>query len=70
VRVTLGYGADHLQVEIADTGGRPGASAGTGTGRGLIGLRERLAVYGGVLQAGPRLSGGYRVHARIPVEAS
>jgi signal transduction histidine kinase len=70
VRVTLAYGEDHLQVEIADTGGRPGASAGTGTGRGLIGLRERLAVYGGVLQAGPRLSGGYRVHARIPVEVS
>ncbi|RSM69199.1 sensor histidine kinase [Actinoplanes sp. ATCC 53533] len=70
VRVTLAYGDDHLRVEIADTGGRPGASAGTGTGRGLIGLRERLAVYGGVLQAGPRLSGGYRVQARIPVEAS
>jgi signal transduction histidine kinase len=70
VRVTLVYGVDHLQVEVADTGGRPGASAATGTGRGLIGLRERLAVYGGVLQAGPRLSGGYRVCARIPVEVS
>jgi signal transduction histidine kinase len=70
VRVTLAYGDDHLQVEIADTGGRPAASAATGTGRGLIGLRERLAVYGGVLQAGPRVSGGYRVCARIPVEAS
>ena len=70
VRVTLAYGEDHLQVEVADTGGRPGTSAGTGTGRGLIGLRERLAVYGGVLQAGPRLSGGYRIHARIPVEVS
>jgi signal transduction histidine kinase len=68
VRVTLAYGGDHLLVEIADTGGRSGAAAGTG--RGLIGLRERLAVYGGVLQAGPRLSGGYRVRARIPVEVS
>ena len=70
VRVTLAYGDDHLRVEVADTGGRPATSAGTGTGRGLIGLRERLSVYGGVLQAGPRLSGGYRVHARIPVEVS
>jgi signal transduction histidine kinase len=70
VRVTLAYGGDHLLVEIADTGGRSGTTAGTGTGRGLIGLRERLAVYGGVLQAGPRLSGGYRVRARIPVEVS
>jgi signal transduction histidine kinase len=70
VRVTIAYGADDLQVEVADSGGRPGASGGTGTGRGLIGLRERLAVYGGILQAGPRLTGGYRVHARIPVELS
>jgi signal transduction histidine kinase len=68
VTVTLAFGDDDLQVGIADTGGRPGTSAGTGTGRGLLGLRERLAVYGGDLQAGPRLSGGYRVHARIPLE--
>ena len=70
VQVTIHYGDDHVQVEVTDSGGRPGASAGTGTGRGLIGLRERLAVYGGILQAGPRLSGGYRVRARIPVETS
>jgi signal transduction histidine kinase len=70
VQVTIEYGTDELRVDVADTGGRPGASAGSGTGRGLIGLRERLAVYGGTLQAGPRISGGYRVHARIPVEAS
>jgi signal transduction histidine kinase len=44
--VLVDYGDDHLRVEVADTGGRP-AAAGTGTGRGLIGLRERLAVYGG-----------------------
>ena len=69
-RVTVEYGDDHLQVEVTDTGGRGDASAGAGTGRGLIGLRERLAVYGGTLQAGPRLRGGYRVRARIPVEVS
>jgi signal transduction histidine kinase len=68
VRVVVEHAADHLLVEVTDTGGRPGATAGTGTGRGLIGLRERLAVYGGTLQAGPRLTGGYRVRARIPVE--
>jgi signal transduction histidine kinase len=70
VQVTIEFGGDHVRVEVTDTGGRPGASAASGTGRGLVGLRERLAVYGGTLQAGPRLSGGYRVHARIPVEAS
>jgi signal transduction histidine kinase len=69
-RVTVDYGDDHLQVEVTDTGGTGDASAGAGTGLGLIGLRERLAVYGGALQAGPRLSGGYRVRARIPVEVS
>jgi signal transduction histidine kinase len=70
VRVGLDYHADHLEVEVTDTGGTSGAAAGTGTGRGLIGLRERLAVYGGTLQAGPRVTGGYRVRARIPVEVS
>jgi signal transduction histidine kinase len=69
VRVLVEYAEDDLRVEVTDTGGRAGATAGTGTGRGLIGLRERLSVYGGTLQAGPRLTGGYRVQARIPVEA-
>jgi signal transduction histidine kinase len=72
VRVLVGYAGDHLEVEVTDTGGRPGATAGAGAGagRGLIGLRERLSVYGGTLQAGPRITGGFRVQARIPVEAA
>ena len=71
VRVLVDYAGDHLLVEVTDTGGRSGATAGTaGSGRGLIGLRERLAVYGGTLEAGPRLTGGYRVKARIPLETT
>ncbi|GIG88641.1 sensor histidine kinase [Plantactinospora endophytica] len=68
-RVLVEYGTDELRVEATDTGGSPGVSAASGAGHGLIGLRERLAVYGGTLEAGRRLSGGYRVTARIPLEA-
>ncbi|WP_053720767.1 sensor histidine kinase [Saccharothrix sp. NRRL B-16348] len=67
--VTVDYGADHLRVEVVDTGGEPGPGAATGDGHGLIGLRERLAVYGGTLDARPRAGGGYQVTASIPVEA-
>ncbi|ONI92691.1 sensor histidine kinase [Saccharothrix sp. ALI-22-I] len=66
--VTVDYGADHLGVEVVDTGGTAGPGAATGNGHGLIGLRERLAVYGGTLKARPRPSGGYRVTASIPLE--
>ncbi|MFD7703490.1 sensor histidine kinase [Streptomyces caelestis] len=64
--VTVAYGPDRLRVEVTDTGGHPGAPAGSG--RGLIGLRERLAVYDGTLTTGRRLTGGYRVEALIPLE--
>lgn len=64
--VTVEYGPQRLRVEVTDTGGHPGT--GTGSGRGLIGLRERLAVYGGTLTTGRRLTGGYRVEALIPLE--
>jgi signal transduction histidine kinase len=66
--VRVSYGDDELHVEITDTGGRPGPTAAGGDGRGLIGLRERLAVYGGTLLTGPRPLGGYRVRALIPLE--
>ncbi|MFI1207266.1 sensor histidine kinase [Streptomyces sp. NPDC020802] len=64
--VIVDYGPQRLRVEVTDTGGHPGASVGSG--RGLIGLRERLAVYDGTLNAGRRLTGGYRVEALIPLE--
>jgi len=44
------------------------ARGGDGAGRGLLGLRQRVAVYGGDLDARRRLGGGYRVRARIPVD--
>lgn len=64
--VTVDYGPDRLRVEVTDTGGR--SSGAVGSGRGLIGLRERLAVHDGTLTTGQRLTGGYRVEALIPLE--
>ncbi|MFF3959611.1 sensor histidine kinase [Streptomyces sp. NPDC001890] len=66
--VTVEYGLQQLRVEVTDAGGHPGEGANAGSGRGLIGLRERLAVYDGTLNTGRRLTGGYRVEALIPLE--
>ncbi|WP_370155261.1 sensor histidine kinase [Streptacidiphilus sp. EB129] len=68
--VLVEYTAEQLRLEVTDTGGSPTPSAAAGNGRGLIGLRERIAVYGGTLRTGRRLSGGYRVTALIPLEAA
>ncbi|MGI5459529.1 sensor histidine kinase [Streptomyces sp. CA-249302] len=66
--VTVGYTGDVLEIEVTDTGAThdPPEAEAEGNGRGLIGLRERLAVYGGELTAGPTLAGGYRITARVP----
>lgn len=66
--VVLEYGADRLHLEITDTGGRPSASAATGDGHGLMGLRERLNLYGGTLHTGERPGAGFRTAALIPLE--
>ncbi|SPL97121.1 Putative two-component system sensor kinase [[Actinomadura] parvosata subsp. kistnae] len=64
--MTIGRDGDALEIEVTDTGGVPAAGPRAGGGRGLMGLRERLAVYGGTLEAGPTADGGFRVRARIP----
>ncbi|WP_327660544.1 MULTISPECIES: sensor histidine kinase [unclassified Streptomyces] len=66
--VTLAYEPDALRIDVTDTGGTPGADA-AGGGHGLMGLRERISVYGGTLDAGPRPDGGFRIAATIPLEA-
>ena len=64
--VVLTLGPEALDVDVRDNG-RP-VVAGEG-GHGLVGMRERAAMLGGSFEAGPMPGGGYRVHARLPLEA-
>jgi signal transduction histidine kinase len=68
--VTVRYGDGAVELEVRDDGrGSPGAAA-NGVGRGLVGMRERAILLGGTLETGPLPGGGYRVHARLPLEAA
>lgn len=62
--VTLRYEPDGLTVEVTDDG--MATPAGDGGGHGLAGMRERIEMYGGTVQAGPLPRGGFRVLARLP----
>jgi signal transduction histidine kinase len=64
-RVTVRYADDELVLDIVDDG--EGAVNGDGGGHGLIGMRERAAMFGGELAAGERSEGGYAVRARLPI---
>ncbi|HEY3009616.1 MAG TPA: histidine kinase [Micromonosporaceae bacterium] len=65
--VRLWFGAQWLIVDVSDTGRGPRPN-GAALGHGLVGMRERVALYGGTLRIGPRSGGGYRVHAKIPAD--
>ena len=64
-RVVLRYGARELELEISDDG--HGTDDDPSAGYGLVGMRERVLVYGGELQAGRRPGGGYALHVRLPL---
>jgi signal transduction histidine kinase len=66
--VRLDIGTYWLNLEISDTGRGPRLGGGP-VGHGLLGMRERVMLYGGTLRTGPRPGGGFRVSARIPVDA-
>jgi signal transduction histidine kinase len=67
-QVIVTYGADRLELQVLDDG--PGATNTSGSGHGLIGIRERVTVYGGELQAGARPDGGYALTARLPLRVT
>jgi signal transduction histidine kinase len=68
VEVVVRYLDAEVELTIGDDG-RGTAAAGDGQGHGLVGMRERVALHGGTLDAGPRAGGGYEVRARLPAPA-
>jgi signal transduction histidine kinase len=67
-RVVLSYGPDVLAIEVVNESARGGArDNGAGRGHGLIGMRERVTLFGGSFEAKSTLDGGFRVHARLPL---
>jgi signal transduction histidine kinase len=68
--VRVAYGEHDLTVEINDDGHRLPVDDGAGTGKGLLGMRERVAAMGGALQAGPQPRRGFRVRARLPLDGT
>jgi signal transduction histidine kinase len=73
-RVKLTFGVDALELEVSDSGRGPALDVGDGhdhgSGHGLIGMSDRVKMYGGELKAGPRAGGGFEVRARIPLTGS
>jgi signal transduction histidine kinase len=65
--VLLRYTPGGLEIDVRDDGQGAPVTNGNGSGHGLIGMRERVALYGGELQTGPSDGRGFRVHAHLPL---
>jgi signal transduction histidine kinase len=66
--VCLRYGVEDLGIDVTDEGPTPTAApSARGVGHGLVGMRERVSMFGGAFTAGPGPEGGFEVKARIPV---
>ena len=63
--VVVRYDDGYVELTVSDDG--EGGGNGGGSGHGLVCMRERVSVYGGELEAGPRAGGGFRLRARLPV---
>ena len=64
--VLLRYRIEALDLEVTDDG-RAATTRPDGGGHGLVGMRERVGLYDGTFEAGPRPEGGYAVRARLPL---
>jgi signal transduction histidine kinase len=64
--VTVRYGTEELELEVRDDG--VGASSNDGLGHGLVGIQERVKIYGGEMSAGAGRDGGFVLTARLPLE--
>ena len=65
--VTVLYGRDDLEIEVRDDG--TGASISDGLGHGLVGIQERVKIYGGEMSAGAAADGGFVLRTRLPLDA-
>jgi signal transduction histidine kinase len=68
--VRLTFGDRDLTVQVDDDGRGAQTSGPAGSGKGILGMRERVAALGGDLEAGPRRDGGFRVRARLPLDGA
>ena len=68
-QLRIHYGDQELALDVCDDGRGPSRTS-NGAGHGLVGMRERVALYGGTLESGPESHGGFGVHARLPLTES
>jgi signal transduction histidine kinase len=68
--VRVGYLERELTIRVDDDGRGPETTGTSAAGKGLLGMRERVAALGGDLETGPRPGGGFRVRARLPLDGA